>query len=382
MRARTIKNWHLVHKWTSLISTAFLLMLCITGLPIIFYEEIDHASGNVPTLPAVEGNPSPVGADAIVAAAHRLYPGEQVKYLIFDEDDANLVYTSMQGPASPADEFRVLAFDGRTGALLQEPNYNSGFMYVMFTLHVDLFAGLPGTLFLGFMGLLFVVSIVSGAVLYAPFMRKLAFGTVRRDRAPRAKWLDLHNLLGVVTLTWALVVGGTGIINALAEPVLALWRNDQLAEMTAPYQGKPPVEQLGSLDRALTTAFAAVPGMTPDFVAFPGTDFSTSHHYMVAMHGGAPLTSRLIQPVLIDAETGALTDTRAMPWYVTALLVSQPLHFGDYGGMPLKILWALLDIVTIIVLGSGLYLWLARRRSSIEVEIEELERAEARLAAQ
>ena len=64
------------------------------------------------------------------------------------------------------------------------------------------------------------------------------------------------------------------------------------------------------------------------------------------------------------------------------LLVSQPLHFGDYGGMPLKIIWAILDIVTIIVLGSGLYLWLARRRSSIEVEIAELERAEARLAAE
>jgi uncharacterized iron-regulated membrane protein len=382
MRARTVKNWHLVHKWTSLISTVFLLMLCITGLPIIFYEEIDHASGNVPTLPALEGNPSPAGADAIVAAAHRLYPAEQVKYLIWDEGNPNLIYTSLQGPDSPPDEFRVLAFDGRTGDLLQEPNYNSGFMYVMFSLHVDLFAGLPGTLFLGFMGLLFVVSIVSGTVLYAPFMRKLTFGTVRRDRAPRAKWLDLHNLLGVATLTWALVVGGTGIINALAEPVLALWRNDQLAVMTAPYQGKPPLEQLGSLDRALATAFAAAPGMMADFVAFPGTDFSTNHHYMVAMHGDAPLTSRLIQPVLIDAETGALTDTRALPWYVTTLLISQPLHFGDYGGMPLKILWAVLDIVTIIVLGSGLYLWLARRRSSIEVEIEELERAEARLAAQ
>ena len=93
-------------------------------------------------------------------------------------------------------------------------------MYVMFTLHVDMFAGLPGNLFLGFMGLLFVASIVSGA-LYAPFMRKLTFGTVRRDKAPRAKWLDLHNLLGVVTLAWVLVVGATGVINTLAEPVLA-----------------------------------------------------------------------------------------------------------------------------------------------------------------
>jgi len=40
--------------------------------------------------------------------------------------------------------------------------------------------------------------------------------------------------------------------------------------------------------------------------------------------------------------------------------VSQPLHFGDYGGMPLKIIWAVLDAITIVVLGSGLYLWLRR----------------------
>lgn len=42
--------------------------------------------------------------------------------------------------------------------------------------------------------------------------------------------------------------------------------------------------------------------------------------------------------------------------------MSQPLHFGDYGGMPLKIVWALLDAITIVVLGSGLYLWLVKRR--------------------
>ena len=55
-----------------------------------------------------------------------------------------------------------------------------------------------------------------------------------------------------------------------------------------------------------------------------------------------------------------------MPWYVTALLVSQPLHFGDYGGLPLKILWAALDVVTILVLVSGLYLWGKRRKPAVE----------------
>jgi uncharacterized iron-regulated membrane protein len=53
-----------------------------------------------------------------------------------------------------------------------------------------------------------------------------------------------------------------------------------------------------------------------------------------------------------------------MPWYITALFVSQPLHFGDYGGMPMKIVWALLDILTIVVLGSGLYLWIVRRKGA------------------
>ena len=55
-----------------------------------------------------------------------------------------------------------------------------------------------------------------------------------------------------------------------------------------------------------------------------------------------------------------LTDSRSLPCYLTAILIGKPLHFGDYGGMPMQIIWALLDIATIIVLGSGLYLWLKR----------------------
>jgi uncharacterized iron-regulated membrane protein len=102
--------------------------------------------------------------------------------------------------------------------------------------------------------------------------------------------------------------------------------------------------------------------MTPLFIAYPGTAFTSRTHYAIFLHGDTPVTSRLLQPVLIDASDGSFTDTRALPWYVTTLLLSQPLHFGDYGGMPLKIVWALLDIATIIVLGSGVYLWVVRRR--------------------
>ena len=103
--------------------------------------------------------------------------------------------------------------------------------------------------------------------------------------------------------------------------------------------------------------------MQVGFIAFPGTPFATPHHYGVFMHGDAALTSRLYLPVLIDAQTGALSASRSLPWYLSALLVSQPLHFGDYGGPALKLLWALLDIGTMVVLVTGLYLWVKRGRA-------------------
>jgi uncharacterized iron-regulated membrane protein len=38
---KSIKRWFWWHRWTSLIRTLFLLLLCLTGLPLIFSEEID-----------------------------------------------------------------------------------------------------------------------------------------------------------------------------------------------------------------------------------------------------------------------------------------------------------------------------------------------------
>ncbi|MBV1933734.1 MAG: PepSY domain-containing protein, partial [Parvibaculaceae bacterium] len=77
-----------------------------------------------------------------------------------------------------------------------------------------------------------------------------------------------------------------------------------------------------------------------------------------------PLTERLIQIAVVDATTAQLMEVRDIPWYIKGLFLSVPLHFGDYGGLFLKIIWALLDIAAIIVLGSGIYLWLGRRTNS------------------
>jgi uncharacterized iron-regulated membrane protein len=252
------------------------------------------------------------------------------------------------------------------------PPQDEGFLWFVRELHVEMFAGLPGALFLGGMGLLFIAAVISGVVVYAPFMRKLDFGVVRRDRSPRLKWLDLHNLLGVSITAWLLVVGVTGVFNTLDRPLANQFRAGQLAEMTAPYRNAPPLARLGSLDVAVAAARRASPGMEPSTVAYPGSFFGTPHHYNVFMRGSSPVTSRLLKPTLVDAATGALTDTRDMPLHIRALFLSRPLHFGDYGGLLLKLVWAALDVIAIAVLGSGLYLWLGRRRAPLERRVDEL----------
>ena len=50
MKSKTIRRWSFIHTWTSLICTVFLLMLALTGLPLIFHHEIDHLLGDSPEL--------------------------------------------------------------------------------------------------------------------------------------------------------------------------------------------------------------------------------------------------------------------------------------------------------------------------------------------
>ena len=348
-----------------------MLLLCITGLPLIFHHEIGHLLGTEVEAPEMRARrPAARRLDRRARrSAKARHPERVVQFVSQEEDDDRLWFVTLTPTPDPTDDFRSVAVDARTGVVLAEPRFDEGFMWVMFKLHVDLFAGLPGKLFLGFMGLLLLVAIVSGVVLYAPFMRKLDFGDVRRDRSPRIKWLDLHNLLGIVTLVWALVVGATGMINTWADLLIKYWQFDQLSTLLAPYRDEPT---LADADRGSVQQFArdgagsARRARSWRSSPFRARRSRSPHHYTFFMRGNTPLT---VAPAAAGAGRRARPrrspPRRELPWYLTALLVSQPLHFGDYGGMPMKIVWALLDIVTIVVLGSGLYLWLRRKAAAV-----------------
>jgi uncharacterized iron-regulated membrane protein len=350
-------------------------MLCVTGLPIIFHDEFEAALNPSEFTPGNPDGPM-LDLDQILDRSLENRPGEVPLFMSFDIDRPVVNVTTGPTPDAPGGAMWFERFDQTDGSIVAAPADAGGIMDFLVQLHTDMFLGLPGKLFLGAMGVSFILAIISGVVLYWPFMRKHRFGMLRLERSARTRWLDYHNLLGVITLGWVMVVGGTGVINTLDDVIYGYWRDAALADLIAEYPDRavPSPDEMASLDQAVTAAIEAAPNMTLQFVAFPGGTFSTDFHYAIFLHGDTPLTEHLIAPVLVDAVTGEVAGLREMPWYTKALALSQPLHFGDYAGLPLKILWALLDILTIVVLISGLYLWAVRkgylrgaRRSSAEV---------------
>lgn len=384
MKASSVKTWHWIHKWTSLVCTIFALLLCVTGLPLIFTHEIDHALGNTVSPPELveklEGRPR---IDDMIEDARKRKPGHAVQFLSQDDDEKDLYYVRLAESVDAERASALYAYDGRTGKFVHEYPLEQGVMNVFIRLHIDMFAGLPGTLFLGAMGVVLVASIVSGVVIYGPYMQKLAFGVIRRRRTSRILWLDVHNLLGMLTLGWFTIVTVTGIVNTLSAPIFGRWQTTHLAEMLAPYRAEAEANKTTPAgvvkdqpQRALETALDLVPDTELGFMAFPGNSFAGPHQFVTFLRGNTPWTEKLLTPVLQDARDGRVLDSRKLPLYVSALLVSQPLHFGDYGGMSLKIIWLVLDVLSIVLLGSGLYLWIRKRNVSFDAWRQTMSAAE------
>jgi hypothetical protein len=123
MTKGSIKAWALVHKWTSLASTAFLLMLCLTGLPLIFHEEIDRLTEPQPVfgLPGVGSSGTAEGLlplDAMLARALANRPGEVPLYMAFDNDQPSMTITTGPRPDAPASAMTIQSFDRSTGTLI------------------------------------------------------------------------------------------------------------------------------------------------------------------------------------------------------------------------------------------------------------------------
>ncbi len=146
MKSKTIRRWSFIHTWTSLICTVFLLLLALTGLPLIFHHEIEHLLGDAPQVREMPADTPRLNLAQLVEAAEQHRPGEVVQYFGFEDDEPNAVLTIMAKTAgTEPNSSHTFMLDARTGEALETPSANGGLMLFILRLHVDMFAGLPAS---------------------------------------------------------------------------------------------------------------------------------------------------------------------------------------------------------------------------------------------
>lgn len=74
----------------------------------------------------------------------------------------------------------------------------------------------------------------------------------------------------------------------LAVPIIAHWKNTARADLAAAYDAPVALNERASLDAAVERAREALPGRQLQFVAFPGSDYSTDNPYAVFFHSDTP----------------------------------------------------------------------------------------------
>jgi uncharacterized iron-regulated membrane protein len=353
-----------IHRWTSLLATLPFLVLCLTGTVLIFHEEVDAALGVVPDATAGEERV----ADCM-ATLERTFPDQRV--LSVGLDPLNHPGVMLGVVAAPEDtgfeRARLAFFELASGRLLGDEDPARTFTGVLLELHAEWFLGPLGRLLGALIGLLVIASLLSGLVIYAPHVRRVAYGLIRVGRGPRLTQLDLHNFMGSVVLGWAIVVSVSGSLLGFSAVALGVWQATDLAAIREEYQDATPVDpRQPPVPVAQVVEVAAAharPGWGVRSILYPGTDYTTPRHYAVLLGGSEGLDARTFDALLIDAQTGAVARDVELPGYLRAMFVAEPLHFGDYGGLPLKLLWSACNLLTLFITANGAWLFFDRRRA-------------------
>jgi uncharacterized iron-regulated membrane protein len=360
MKATTIRRLHTLHRWIGVFVSANLLILCVTGLLLIFKHEIDELLGDLP-----EGN-TPTGQvlsnKALLDAAQKQDPTRVPDFIGWDpKEHPGQIIAVLRKVGGTPEESKVITLNASTGEPIGAQDHSKTFTGIVLDLHVSLLLGPWGQLYIGLVGLAFTALVVLGFILYGPFMKKLAFGVLRRGR-PAFTSVDLHKAVGIAIFAWSFVVALTGTLLALGIYLIQFFLNSELSALRTPPSNKPLPAPTVTIDIALQSAKDAMPRMDSSGFSMPGALLAGDDHFAVFFKGREGFQEKMLSIAYVHTKTGVVTPIE-LPWYLKLVVISQPLHFGDYGGTPLRIIWAIFTLLTTALTVTGLIVFFARRRS-------------------
>jgi uncharacterized iron-regulated membrane protein len=189
-----------------LFCTLFLFVICLTGLPLVFEDEIEAAFPGVGQ-PAVVPPGAPLAnLDAIVATAKSRYPGQAIRFVFPDDDTPVVTVVLASSPDAPLTHAHNIVFDAHTGKILRDLTHPgetgvAPLMSALLQIHSQLFLGLLGELFLSLIGLSFLAAIVRHRPLCAiraacalRHRETRRFQTIALARSAQCAWYRFNRL--------------------------------------------------------------------------------------------------------------------------------------------------------------------------------------------
>ncbi|MCG8296357.1 PepSY-associated TM helix domain-containing protein [Pseudomonas entomophila] len=379
------KLWFLVHSWLALPIWFFVLIVCFTGMLAVVSQEIVWLANPDVRASKPDDTAERLSFQQVLDALHKAEPDMAVRFL--NQPDGSH-FALNAGVTFPDGSSPTLYVNPYTGAIQgKSPNFNfeaftralHGWWLVPFTNGYSW-----GWYLVSLLGLPLLASLVTGLVVYKKFWKGF-FKLPRRSHGPRIFWGDLHRLAGVwsiwfvatisITGTWFLIqaVLKDNHISITTEPVVPVIAREQVP-LTADGSPAPRID----LDEATRIAQGNIPGLEVSFISVPATAYS---HVSLGGRSWYPL---MIQTAAVNPYTRAvdsqfLLGDRSALEFVTESM--RPLHTGDFGGLPIKLIWAFFGLLLSLMVFSGLLIWTKRTAQATAAALKREERPRKARAA-
>ncbi len=365
--ARNGKQWFWqLHHWVGLYTGILIGVLSLTGAVAVFIPEIDGLiqRHHYDALSSASPTGIPRFGKAIDSLTRR-YPDHRSWSVRLPEHPGGVAVVDMtirpEGGKARRMEFFV---DTGADRVVGQRDWQNSLANYLRQMHVRLYDGIWGRQLVGIGGIALAVVAITGLIIYGNFMKKQAWPKIRKTVDMRIRMADWHKILGIAALAFNLVIALTGAWLGL-QPWLARWFDIQ-----APRTYKPEIRFEAEADKAMAidwdTALQAARQAFPDL---------RPRQLLASTNGAGTITLRGNIPGTIyerDVNMLVLSKTDYRPLFVYDLreqpaghqfyYIQEALHFGDFGGLLLKALYAVLGLTSGFLSISGFAIFLFRRK--------------------
>ncbi len=362
-----------IHSWLGLNTGLLLFVICFSGSIAVISNEIDWLLD--PVL-RVEGKDQPYAWEAMYRNVREKYPDAEITFISQQKNSFTEVgdyFAASVLVPHPEKGLLKVHLDPYTGEILGE----NGFLDVQRFFrgyHTQLFSGIVGDFIVMIFAFFLLTSVLTGFLFYKNWFKNLF--KLRLKKGLRVIVADSHRLAGVWSLVFALIIALTGIWY-LGELVVSIGGNYEILDPPkADKIGNGTIRQLGdapewvSLDLAVQNAEKAIPNYRVESFTLP----KQPDEYIV-MYGqdGNTLTRDRTNQVHINPYTGEVARVQKASDLTTLQVANQvidPLHFGTFGGLVVKIIWFIFGLILSVSILAGTYIWYLRNIKKLESKLE------------